>query len=163
MDLNALKARAYMLMTQHGLRDLGWVFKFDRCKNSAGRCSYSHKIISMSAPIIELNSELECLNTLLHEIAHALVGAGHGHNRVWKFKAIEIGARPQACFTEAEKVVPPPKYIAYCMTCDKMVAKRHRLTARTRAFMGHITCMRNGGGNIRWVENESTIASVPQV
>ena len=33
----------------------------------------------------------EVKNTLLHEIAHALVGPGHRHNRVWRQKAREIG------------------------------------------------------------------------
>jgi len=31
-------------------------------------------------------------DTLLHEIAHALVGTAHGHDEVWKAKCLEIGA-----------------------------------------------------------------------
>lgn len=33
----------------------------------------------------------EIENTILHEIAHAIVGVGHGHRLKWQEKAIELG------------------------------------------------------------------------
>ena len=38
----------------------------------------------------------EVRDTILHEIAHALVGPGHGHDAVWKAKCVEVGAKPEA-------------------------------------------------------------------
>jgi hypothetical protein len=32
-------------------------------------------------------------NTILHEIAHAIVGENHGHRQVWQEKAIELGVK----------------------------------------------------------------------
>lgn len=36
-------------------------------------------------------------DTILHEIAHALVGPNHCHDLVWKAKCLEIGATPRRC------------------------------------------------------------------
>ena len=35
----------------------------------------------------------EIRNTILHEIAHALVGNENVHNLVWKKKALELGVK----------------------------------------------------------------------
>ena len=39
----------------------------------------------------------EVKDTLLHEIAHALVGSQHQHNTTWRDKAIEIGCKGNRC------------------------------------------------------------------
>jgi SNF2 family DNA or RNA helicase len=36
-------------------------------------------------------NDAELINTIRHEVAHAIVGPGHGHNEVWADKAREIG------------------------------------------------------------------------
>ena len=41
------------------------------------------------------NGPEEVRDTILHEVAHALVGPGHGHDTVWKATAAQVGARPQ--------------------------------------------------------------------
>jgi len=97
MTLNEAKALAIKLMDKHGLIDDGWSFKFDKAKKRYGCCMYSKKIISLSAPLNELRDVLNVKNTILHEIAHALVGSGHGHNNVWRSKALEIGCNGQRC------------------------------------------------------------------
>ena len=84
------------LMAHHGL--VGWSFHFNRCKTSLGLCVYHRRIIELSIYLVERdNSAEEIRDTILHEIAHALVGARHGHDRVWKRKCVEIGARPMRC------------------------------------------------------------------
>ena len=45
----------------------------------------------------DLSSLDQVRDTILHEIAHALVGPGHGHDAVWKRKCREVGARPERC------------------------------------------------------------------
>jgi predicted SprT family Zn-dependent metalloprotease len=71
----------------------GWKFGFDKAKTSAGTCRSQYKEISLSSYFI-LNSkatELDLLDTIKHEIAHAIVGGRHGHDAVWKAKALEVG------------------------------------------------------------------------
>jgi Zn finger protein HypA/HybF involved in hydrogenase expression len=71
-----------------------------------------------------LNSEQEVKNTLLHEIAHALVGPHHGHDRVWRAKALELGCNGSRC-CEASVVIPSTKWEAECPGCRRVV-RRHR-------------------------------------
>jgi hypothetical protein len=46
---------------------------------------------------VDRNGAEEIVDTILHEIAHALVGPRHGHDTVWKAKCTDIGARPERC------------------------------------------------------------------
>lgn len=131
MRLQEAMILAKELMEQHGL--IGWTFQFDRAKIRMGRCSCRRKLITISAPLAQLNSENEVRDTILHEIAHALAGDSAGHGILWKRQAIAIGARPVACY-DAEKVVQvPAKWIGKCPMCDAKYT-RHRQPARDRNY-----------------------------
>lgn len=86
---------ARQIMSQHGLIQRGWTFKINnRFTRRLGCCTYSKKLIELAGDHIRCDSYDCILDTLLHEIAHALVGAGEGHNKVWQNMAIRIGAKP---------------------------------------------------------------------
>lgn len=87
MKLEAAEKLAHKLLRKHKLNN--WYFYFDQAKKRFG--STIDGRISISAPLTKLNSKAEFTNTMLHEIAHALVGIQHGHDVVWKRKAIQIG------------------------------------------------------------------------
>src|SRR4051794_40057748 len=89
----AVRQLALERMTQHGLH--GWSFAFNRRKRAMGLCRYSRKTIELSIYLVDRNGFEEILDTILHEIAHALVGPCHGHDAVWKAKCREVGAKPQ--------------------------------------------------------------------
>ena len=58
-----------------------------------GICYNSGEKISLQIQY-SINEDIEEIrNTILHEIAHALVGNENGHNLVWKKKALELGLR----------------------------------------------------------------------
>ncbi len=58
-----------------------------------GICYNSGKKISLQIQF-SINEDIEEIcNTILHEIAHAIVGNENGHNLVWKKKALELGVR----------------------------------------------------------------------
>lgn len=112
MNLPIVKLQARKLMDHHGLLD--WKFEFDRAKRRFGLCSYRRKTISLSAPLVLLNSQEETTDTILHEIAHAIsfIKYGHrGHGRIWKSVCVQIGARPQRCYSSKEVSQPSPKYL----------------------------------------------------
>jgi predicted SprT family Zn-dependent metalloprotease len=101
----------------------GWRFAYNRRKREMGLCLFDAQVIALSVHFVEMNDETFIRDTLLHEIAHALVGPGHGHNAVWKNKCQEIGARPERLCPEAN--MPVGRWQACCAGCG-MLHHRHR-------------------------------------
>ena len=83
------------LFAEHGLT--GWRLTLDHAKRRAGQCDYKNKTISLSRHYVKYADEDHIKDTILHEIAHALVGPRHGHNAVWRQKAREIGCSAMRC------------------------------------------------------------------
>jgi len=117
MDIRQANLTAIELMDKYGLLDKGWCFKFDNAKVRFGCCNYTHKVITLSRHLCKLNSKEKVVDTILHEIAHALCPGQH-HNHVWQRKAIEIGCSGNRCYSTAEVVQPKLKYTAVCKGCN---------------------------------------------
>jgi predicted SprT family Zn-dependent metalloprotease len=100
-----------------------WTFSFNRRKTEMGLCLYSPQRIELSVYFIELNSWEAIRETLLHEIAHALVGSGHGHDGVWKQQCLKIGAKPERLCHAAS--MPEGPWRAQCGYCG-MLHHKHR-------------------------------------
>lgn len=66
-------------------------FKYGRSKTYAGNCSSSNQTIKLNITFVVKNGIERIKNTILHEIAHAIVGIENGHNEVWQAKAKELG------------------------------------------------------------------------
>ncbi len=98
MDLNDAAAMGGRLLDEHGLHD--WRLVFDRAKRRAGVCRWARKEIGLSAPLTSVHPEAEVRDTVLHEIAHALVGPKHGHDAVWRATAKRIGCTGQRCSSQ---------------------------------------------------------------
>ena len=111
MELNVVKMLADKLLDEHGLIEKGWRFSFDRAKRRAGSCKFSKKEITIAKAYAEHQEEMEIKNTILHEIAHALVGSQHGHSQIWRKKAKEIGCDASRCH---HIVFSKPKYVLTC-------------------------------------------------
>ena len=88
---------AASLMAAHGLD--GWNVKLDHARRRAGQCDYRKREISLSRHYVRHAEESHIRDTILHEIAHALVGPHHGHDAVWRRKAREIGCTATRCHT----------------------------------------------------------------
>lgn len=110
-------------LAEHGLTD--WSFTFDNAKRRFGVCRARSKVISLSLPLTKLNNEREVLDTILHEVAHALAGPNAGHGYKWKLKAAEIGARAERCYQANVVVQPPHLYTVTCTACGT-TGNRHR-------------------------------------
>jgi len=111
------------LMNQHNLGH--WVFEFDRAKRRAGCCKHSQQTIALSEYYTKLNSEADILDTLKHEIAHALVGFKQGHNHVWKAMCLKIGAKPERCY-DSNVTMPKGRWTATCNNCTKTFHKHRK-------------------------------------
>ena len=111
MELNVVRMLADKLLDEHGLIEKGWRFSFDRAKRRAGSCKFSKKEITLAKAYAEQQEGIEIKNTILHEIAHALVGSQHGHSQIWRKKAKEIGCDASRCH---HIVFSKPKYVLTC-------------------------------------------------
>lgn len=116
MDLHEAGQLAFDLMHKHNMFIKGWRVEWDNAKRRAGLCSFRRTVISLSRPVTAIHTVEKVRDTILHEIAHALVGSRHGHDRTWKLKAIEIGAKPERCYNAAEGQVPG-NYKSTCPNC----------------------------------------------
>ena len=85
------------LLAHHGLGD--WRLTLDHARRRAGQCDYRTKTISLSRHYVRYADEAHIRDTILHEIAHALVGPKHGHDAVWRQKARELGCSATRCHT----------------------------------------------------------------
>lgn len=138
------------LLRQHGLWQQGWRTRPDRAKTRAGCCRYTRKIIGLSAPITALNSWEQTLDTIRHEIAHALVGPGHGHDEVWQAMAEKLGATPKAC---CHAQSPATRYQLHCRRCGKMVRGYHRRPRIDLSKYWASCCGKAGLGCLQLVES----------
>jgi predicted SprT family Zn-dependent metalloprotease len=94
---------ARALVAEHGLQ--GWTVGLDRAKTRAGACHYAKRLITLSGPLTRLHSDEHVRDTILHEIAHALVGPKHRHDEVWRETAVRIGCTGERCVpADAPKV-----------------------------------------------------------
>lgn len=111
MDLRDAYALAEHLLEVHGLS--GWTVEFDSAKRRAGVCRFATRTIGLSAPLTTVHPETEVRDTILHEIAHALVGPRHGHDRAWRETALAIGCSGQRC-TPADAPRPEAPWLGVC-------------------------------------------------
>lgn len=73
------------------LYEQGWRTCFTKAGNKIASCHYDTKRIEFNLIALQSISESEVKRTIIHEIAHALVGPGHGHGLIWIEKAKSIG------------------------------------------------------------------------
>ncbi|MGL4742878.1 MAG: SprT-like domain-containing protein [Dermatophilaceae bacterium] len=128
MEITRALALGNSLVRQHGLD--GWVVVADRAKTRAGVCRPGIRQIGLSRPITELHSEREVRDTILHEIAHALVGPEHGHDSVWQAKAREIGGTGERCLP-ADAPRPLGEWVGCCPVGHQR--RRHRAPRRVES------------------------------
>jgi SNF2 family DNA or RNA helicase len=143
-------------LDKHGLKD--WHVRLnptdlDRKFQFLGLCSYKDKCIILNAHHIDIHSDPDIINTIRHEIAHAIVGPFNGHNEVWAAKAKEVGCDNTApCstlqltptiidairsgatieVTYEEEIIRRPKYQVTrlqdrCEVCNKVAVSKNEI------------------------------------
>lgn len=146
MDINEVKILARTTMNTHGLTQ--WKLVMIRSKSYAGMCKtrrwdlnpeLSWGTIELSIDYMEVFDHANALNTILHEIAHALdkprtktVQTAYGkrqravhHDEEWRKIAKRIGCTGERCVShDAPKV--KSRYVGVCKNGHEVA--RHRLT-----------------------------------
>ena len=143
MPLKEVETLGLHLIREHemvnGLKK-GWKFAFDLAPVRGGVCRYKEKLIALSVTYCLKASKAEIVDTILHEIAHAIAGPNHGHDEEWKTVARRIGCTAKRCHHVDHT---PPRWRGQC-GCGKEW-KRQRLTRRART--GHCPQCK---GRIAW-------------
>ncbi len=127
--------------------DGGWRFGFDLSPSRAGSCKYAGQRIDLAVSYCLKAPRADIVDTLLHEIAHAIVGPRHNHDAVWRAKARQIGCSAQRCHDLAHTAAP---WIGEC-GCPRQWY-RHRLQRRMRRGATCAAC----GKDIAWRLNTGT-------
>ncbi len=96
--LDAVACEARARMDDYGLED--WTFRFTEATRTVGATYYRSKTIALSRHHVLEHAAYQVTDTILHEIAHALVGPRVGHGAKWKEVARRIGAAPKARMDE---------------------------------------------------------------
>lgn len=94
---------AYGLLREHGLYD--WKVEFNTNESRFGVCNYRKKKIFISSFFASQLTWQETHDTILHEVAHAIVGPGYGHGIVWKRAAARLGLKNLKSASRASKFV----------------------------------------------------------
>jgi predicted SprT family Zn-dependent metalloprotease len=77
------------MLDENGLWD--WRVILFNSKTTAGDCYAPTRTIRLSRPSLRAMHISSSMDTIIHEVAHAVVGPGHAHDRVWRAKAIQLG------------------------------------------------------------------------
>lgn len=103
------------LMVKHGLGD--WKVGIHAKRAVLADCSNRLKTIRYSKHFLHITEQDQFERVTLHEIAHALVGPGHGHDNVFKRKCREITPGKAYDGKSAPESVHIYKYKIVCPEC----------------------------------------------
>lgn len=120
-DLKIASQTATALLKEHGLYQQGWRFTWNKNRTRNGVCRYGTKRIEASSVLSLIRTDEQVRQTLLHEVAHALVGSGEGHGRVWLAKARSLGYTGGTRTNERETrtaLAQVSRYVGLCSRCD---------------------------------------------
>ncbi len=148
--LQAVAALAERLLRRHGLA--GWRFAFDQAKRRGGACHFGRRTISLALGYAHAADDAELRDTLLHEIAHALVGPRHHHDAVWQAQAQAIGCSARRCHT---LTFAEPSVIARCANGCFAVGKHRRRRGMRCRRCGGAVLYEPAGASSRSIASEN--------
>lgn len=115
-ERNYLYCRKYFATKIKEFNIKDWKLILDKspsAKYTLGITDYNFKVVKISYHFLRgpTTTEKEIRNTILHELAHVLVGSHHDHDKVWKTVALKIGCDGKVCSPMA---LPNAKFIMFC-------------------------------------------------
>ena len=117
MSVGAAQRLTNRLLIDKGLT--GWTIRFNTARRTAGTCNHAQRVITLSKYLLAQRSYEDSLQTITHEVAHALT-PGHSHDYVWQRKHREMGGNGQRCFAHVDPKAP------YSVTCCEQTYTRYR-------------------------------------
>lgn len=126
-DIAHIEHIARCEMRKWGLFDQtpAWCLEWTSAKSICGDCNYVRRRIRLSRILLDHPLNI-IINTVRHEIAHALVGHRAGHGPVWKETCLRVGAEPSAVNHAVQR---PVVWRLICTVCGT----EHAGTIRRRS------------------------------
>ncbi len=130
MDLDTAETLARQELDRFP-RLAAWSFGWNRRRRAHGLCRYDQRRIELSAPLTAREpDESLILNTIRHEIAHALAGPKAGHGPLWRRWAAQIGcthlASARCSSVQAEAIPPAYVLVAEIDGQEQVIKTYHR-------------------------------------
>lgn len=115
-----------------------------RLKTTFGRVKYKIECgkcipekIEFSDAVISGDEEF-LMDTIKHEMAHYIIlkrtGENHGHDKIWKDEALELGCCPKAYVKNCDIKLDrePYRYEVVCDNCGKVIGRYRRRSKVTK-------------------------------
>jgi len=116
------------VLIENGLTS--WIATTNNRKSAFGVCHYTKRQIQLSGILLPHCTEESIMDTIYHEVAHAIVGHRHGHNRVWKEKCVELGGNGLRCGDNSNyvngKADIETKYTLVCPVCCSEIPRSRK-------------------------------------
>jgi len=103
----------------------GWTVKFGNNSRTIGYCHYPTQSLTFSRRYIG-NETVDWQNVISHEVAHALVGHGHGHDAVWARQHRALGGDGKRCQEGARLAPDQYKWIIKCSQDRREIGRVNR-------------------------------------
>ena len=145
MHLLAADKAAKELINKHLPRHWRWKLQYHNSICTWGWCRPIDQIISLSRPLILINSTRLLREVVLHEIAHAIVDRQHGnqgHNPIWQEMAIKLGSSGKRLVEHT--IDPPDRFVGFCNLC------RRSTTANQRYASCKVCAIWSDSGEMSW-------------
>jgi predicted SprT family Zn-dependent metalloprotease len=136
MELTQAITLTTQLLVQHGLAAQGWGARLGRGSRRLGLCSHKRKVIKIARHHILNGTDKEVIDTILHEIAHALAGPNVMHGPEWQSWALKLGCSPRA--TGRVKYKMPHRYVIVCGKCNRNI--QYRINKISKVRMDKLGC-----------------------
>lgn len=112
----------------------GWRFEWSNTTRTLGDCYHQRKIIRISKKLIQARTWEEQVNTLTHELAHAIDVDRRGtsdHSNVWRQIHIQLGGDGKRCSSISNPDAVDYKYFVYFTNAAgeiELVRGAHKMT-----------------------------------
>lgn len=120
------------LLNVHGLTN--WNVKIGHSPRRAGQANFQPQTIILSGVLMDVRSYDGTLDTIRHEVAHAIAGRNAGHGPVWKKTFISMGGDGNVRWSGDTLVKErPSKYKGTCTACGRSDFYMYRKFAGDRS------------------------------
>lgn len=133
MEIAEAQRLARDLLDKHNLKN--WEIKFRNARGYVGRCEIHNQRIIFSIYWTEKGSRYEFTDTVVHEMAHALVGyerEAQGHGPKWRAMMQRLGAPPER-YSAQKRTTEDAKWQGVC-PCGKTKHGMNRRSNRMEYF-----------------------------